>query len=104
MRNYNMLLIKYCLKNSERTLESADTVKYRNYSKTISKALKYNTDVENEIFVSEITDLNAKPRHTTVFTYTPRQLKLTPYILRGKQNFLGGNAFNCIYNVPLGEI
>jgi len=99
-----MLLIKYCWKDSERTLESADTVKYRNYSKTINKALKYNTDVENEIFVSEITDLNAKPRHTTVFTYTPCQLKLTPVILRGKHNFLGGNAFNCIYNVPLGEI
>ena len=104
MRNYNMLLIKYCWKDSERTLESADTVKNRSYSKTISKALKYNTDRENEIFIAEITDLNAKPRHTTVFTYTPYDLKLSPVRLKGKHSLLGGNAFNCIYNIPLGEI
>tara|TARA_R110002012_G_scaffold281213_2_gene470214 strand:+ start:297 stop:593 length:297 start_codon:yes stop_codon:yes gene_type:complete len=98
-----MLLIKYCWKDSKRTLESADTLKYRSYSKTVAKAIKYNKDVENDIFISEITDLNTKPRHTTVFTYTPCQA-LTPYILRGKHNTLGGNAFNCIYNIPIGEI
>jgi len=99
-----MLLVKYCWKDSERTLENAVTLKHRSYSKTIGKALKYNTDVENEIFISEITDVNAKPRHTTVFTYTPYDLKLSPVVLKGKHNFLGGNAFTCIYNVPVGEI
>ena len=58
----------------------------------------------NEIFISEITNLNVKPRHTTVFTYTPVELKLSPVKLKGKHSLLGGNAFNCIYNIPLGEI
>jgi len=99
-----MLLIKYCWKDSERTLEYAENIKHRSYSKLVGRALEYNKDVENEIFISEITNLNVKPRHTTVFTYTPVELKLSPVKLKGKHSLLGGNAFNCIYNIPVGEI
>tara|TARA_Y100000114_G_scaffold25367_1_gene21067 strand:- start:361 stop:690 length:330 start_codon:yes stop_codon:yes gene_type:complete len=94
-----MLKLKYCYKDSNRTVESIITLKHRNYEKTIEKARKYNEDINNDIFIAEITNLNIKPKHTTCLDYYVEPSR--PYIkLKAKNNILGNNPFDCIYAIP----
>lgn len=97
-----MLKIKYCYKDSDKTVESEQTLKHRNYIKTIEKAKAYNSNTESDVFIAEITNLNAKPRHTTILNYA-KGFVSSPVILKSKHKVFSGNPFDCIYNIPMGE-
>lgn len=97
-----MLKIKYCYKDGDRSVESEQTLKHRSYIKTIEKAKAYNSNQESDVFIAEITNLNAKPRHTTILNYA-KGLVNSPVILKSKHKVFSGSAFDCIYNIPMGE-
>jgi len=97
-----MLKIIYRYKDSDRTIESEQLLKHRNYEKTIAKAKLLNLDIESEVYVSEITNLNAKPRHTTCLSYSQEPAR--PYIkVKSKNTILGNNPFDCIYAIPFED-
>ena len=58
--------------------------------------------IESEVYVSEITNLNAKPRHTTCLNYLQEPAR--PYTkLKSKNTILGNNPFDCIYAIPFED-
>ena len=63
-----MLIITYTYKTFNeqgfRDTESIKKVNSKNYAKYLTKAKKYNENCENEIFISEITDISQLPPRT----------------------------------------
>tara|TARA_B100001939_G_scaffold69886_1_gene58297 strand:- start:684 stop:998 length:315 start_codon:yes stop_codon:yes gene_type:complete len=98
--------VKYTYKLSDRQTESVQTLKNRNYNSVVAKAKTYNKDINNDIYISEITNLDAEPRHTTCLGYTPKDTKANDFNLRAKDfkySQLGNDAFNCVYLIPVEE-
>jgi len=86
--------------------ESIQQVRTKDYAKYINKAKSYNQDCENELYISEVRDLNQTPKHTTCLSYAAVPLELNEFRLRArdtKYSSLGGNAFQCIYLIPTLE-
>ena len=83
-------------------IEEADTKKYT-YKKALECAENYNLDIDNELYVARVTKVdNDGFRQTKILSYH-KPLKRNPFRLKSKNNFLGGDAFNCIYNIPISE-
>ena len=64
-----MIKITYVYKtlneNGEREIESVQTIKSKDYSKYVQKARKYNSDLDNELYISQVKDCSQTPTHTT---------------------------------------
>ena len=78
--------VKYTYKLSDRQTESVQTLKNRNYNSVVAKAKTYNKDTDNDIYISEITNLDAEPRHTTCLGYTPKDTKANDFNLSLQRN------------------
>lgn len=106
----HMITIKYIYKqrakNGNREIESIQKVNSNQYEHYIAKAQDYNKDTSNELYISEVTDCNATPRHTTCLGFTRIETPLNDFNIRArdlKYSQLGNDPFNCVYNIPTLE-
>ena len=98
-----MIKITYVEKATNIT-ESVAELKHRRYDKTLQKCREYNEDISNPIYIKSITNLNAKPRHTTYLNYKSVELK-RPHIKQTKDTTIlgSGGSWNNIYLIPMEE-
>ena len=98
-----MIKITYVEKETNQ-IESVVELKHRRYDKTLQKCKDYNLDISNPLYIKSITNLNAKPRHTTFLNYKSVDLK-RPHIKQTKDTtILGtGGIWENIYLIPMEE-
>ena len=93
-----MIKVIYNYKHSG-TMEHEQILERKRYKTVVKQAEKYNDDIDNDIYISSVSNLTSQPTHTTGFIF-----KVKPSLPRvrmpNRYNILGGNAFTCDYLVP----
>jgi hypothetical protein len=105
-----MLKITYVYKilneQGEREIESVQTIKSKDYSKYVAKAREYNSDLSNELYISQVQDCSQTPTHTTCLTQVRAEKTTNDFNLRArdlKYSNVGNNPWDNIYLIPTLE-
>ena len=96
-----MLRIVYVCKQNN-TFDSEQFIEDKTYEEVLKIAKEYNDDLDNDYYISLVTNYASDPRHTTGFTF---KIRKTSFKVRlpNKYNVIGSNAFTCDYLIPWEE-
>jgi|DEB0MinimDraft_10_1074344.scaffolds.fasta_scaffold143867_1 hypothetical protein len=105
-----MLKVTYVYKTlneqGEREIESVQTIRSKNYSKYVAKAREYNSDLDNELYISQVKDCSQTPNHTTCLTQVRAEKTTNDFNIRArdlKYSNVGNNPWDNVYLIPTLE-
>ena len=105
-----MLKVTYVYKTlneqGEREIESVQTIRSKNYSKYIAKAREYNSDLDNELYISQVKDCSQTPTHTTCLIQSRAEKTTNDFNIRArdlKYSNVGNNPWDNVYLIPTLE-
>ena len=105
-----MLKVTYVYKTlneqGEREIESVQTIRSKNYSKYVAKAREYNSDLDNELYISQVQDCSQTPTHTTCLIQSRAEKTTNDFNIRArdlKYSNVGNNPWDNVYLIPTLE-
>ena len=93
-----MLRVVYVSKTTG-LYDSEEFIKDRSYEEIVQSSQKYNDDLDNDYYISLVTNYASDPRHTTGLIFKSKRSSFKVN-LPNKYKVLGSNAFDCDYLVP----